>query len=57
MNFAHIIMSNNNHEDILKLIDEYNKTHKQVFAVDNNKRQRRNSRQIKEKPCLCFHNQ
>ena len=41
MNFAHIIMSNNNHEDILKLIDEYNKTHKQVFAVDNNKRQRK----------------
>ena len=35
MNFAHIIMSNNNHEDILKLIDEYNKTQKQVFAVDN----------------------
>ena len=34
-------MSNNNHEDILKLIDEYNKTHKQVFAVDNNKRQRK----------------
>lgn len=41
MNFAHIIMSNNNHEEILKLIDEYNKTHKQVFAVDNNKRQRK----------------
>ena len=41
MNFAHIIMSNNNHEDILKLIDEYNKTQKQVFAVDNNKRQRK----------------